>query len=198
MKGMKKNLSSQREVRLQSICNNRVMQTLFDKYEDLNMNQYTEGKQDLLVFNNPESTRMKEQMDHMIDNQKNSFDHMYHWCKGEIYDIKAIVNAISFKENFEKTLKKTEAKKSNTQADLENVNQGKKTLRTILKNEKDAGGLQTTIDVAEKELENLDTIIAILTIYMGEQVIPKFKKEKLKIYHKLMQQFTVIEINNAH
>jgi hypothetical protein len=141
MKGMKKNLSSQREVRLQSICNNRVMQTLFDKYEDLNMNQYTEGKQDLLVFNNPESTRMKEQMDHMIDNQKNSFDHMYHWCKGEIYDIKAIVSAISFKENFEKSLKKTEAKKSNTQADLENVNQGKKTLRTILKNEKDAGGL---------------------------------------------------------
>ena len=117
------------------------MQTLFDKYEDLNMTQYTEGKQDLLVFNNPESTRMKEQMDHMIDNQKNSFDHMYHWCKGEMYDIKAIVNAIAFKENFEKTLKKTEAKKTNTQTDLENVNQGKKTIRTLLKNEKDAGGL---------------------------------------------------------
>jgi hypothetical protein len=174
------------------------MQTLFDKYEDLNMTQYTEGKQDLLVFNNPESTRMKEQMDHMIDNQKNSFDHMYHWCKGEMYDIKAIVSAIAFKENFEKTLKKTETKKSNTQTDLENVNQGKKTIRTLLKNEKDAGGLQSTIENTEKELENLDTIIAILTSYMGEQVIPKFKKEKLKIYHKLMQQFTVIEINNAH
>lgn len=137
-------------------------------------------------------------MDHMIDNQKNSFDHMYHWCKGEMYDIKAIISAIGFKERFEQSLKKTEAKKTNTQADLENVNLGKKTLRTILKNEKDAGGLQSTIDTAEKELENLDTIIAILTIYMGEQVIPKFKKEKLKIYHKLMQQFTVIEINNAH
>ena len=44
MKAMKKNLSTQREVRLQSICNNRVLQQLFDKYEDLNMNQYTEGK----------------------------------------------------------------------------------------------------------------------------------------------------------
>lgn len=114
MKGMKKNLSQFREVRLQSICNNRVLQTLFDKYEDLNMTNYTEGKQELLVLNNPESSKMKESMDHMIDNQKNSFDHMYHWCKGEIYDIKAIVNAIAFKENFEKMLKKTETKKSNT------------------------------------------------------------------------------------
>ena len=114
MKAMKKSLSSFREVRLQSICNNRVLQTLFDKYEDLNMTNYTEGKQELLVLNNPESSKIKEQMDHMIDNQKNSFDHMYHWCKGEIYDIKAIVNAIAFKENFEKMLKKTETKKSNT------------------------------------------------------------------------------------
>jgi hypothetical protein len=114
MKVMKKNLSQFREVRLQSICNNRVLQTLFDKYEDLNMTNYTEGKQELLVLNNPESSKMKESMDHMIDNQKNSFDHMYHWCKGEIYDIKAIVNAIAFKENFEKMLKKTETKKSNT------------------------------------------------------------------------------------
>ncbi len=81
---------------------------------------------------------------------------------------------------------------------MENVNQGKKTIRTLLKSEKDAGGLQTAIENTEKELENLDTIITILTIYLGEQVIPKFKKEKLKIYHKLMQQFTVIEINNAH
>ncbi len=98
------------------------------------MTNYTEGKQELLVLNNPESSKIKEQMEHMIDNQKNSFDHMYHWCKGEIYDIKAIVNAIAQKENFEKLLKKAETKKSNTQADLENVNQGKKTMRTLLKN----------------------------------------------------------------
>lgn len=41
-------------------------------------------------------------------------------------------------------------------------------------------------------------LIDIITIYLGEQVIPAFKKEKLKIYQKLMQQFTLIEINNAH
>lgn len=198
MKGMKKNLSSFRETRLQSICNNRVLQTLIDKYEDLNMTTYTEGKLDLLVLNNPESIRLKEQMEHMIDNQKNSFDHMYHWCKGEIYDIKAIVNAIAQRDAFERLLKKTETKKANTQSDLENVNQGKKTVRTLFKSQNDASGMMNSIESAEKELENLEVLINIITIYLGEQVIPKFKKDKLKIYHKLMQQFTVIEINNAH
>jgi len=34
-------------------------------------------------------------MEHMVDNQKNPFDEMYHWIKGEIYDIKAIQAAIN-------------------------------------------------------------------------------------------------------
>jgi hypothetical protein len=53
-------------------------------------------------------------MEHMVQNQKNPFEEMYHWCKGEIYDIKAIVAAIWSKEALEKLLKKTETKKANT------------------------------------------------------------------------------------
>jgi seryl-tRNA synthetase len=90
----------------------------------------------------------------MIDNQKNAFDEMYHWCKGEIYDIKAIMAAISQKETLERELKRTETKKSNIQEDLENVNQGKKSVRTLFKNEKDASGMMNMIENAEKELEN--------------------------------------------
>lgn len=81
---------------------------------------------------------------------------------------------------------------------MEHVNQGKKTIRTIFKSEKDASTMMTAIESNEKDLENLGVLIDIITIYLGEQVIPQFKKEKLKIYQKLMQQFTVMEINNAH
>jgi hypothetical protein len=38
---------------------------------------------------------------------------MYHWCKGEIHDIQAIMADIAQKETFEKLLKKTESKKQN-------------------------------------------------------------------------------------
>lgn len=208
LKAFKKSLSNFRETKTQSIANSRVLCGLLDKYEDLNMNCYTENSPDKMVLNNPEYKQLKDSMEHMVDNQKNPFDEMYHWIKGEIYDIKAIQAAINQKDSFEKLLKRTESKKTNTQQDLENVNQSRKTLRTIFKTEKDASSMLTTIESvstlgsitlqAEKELENLAVLIDIITIYLGEQAIPQFKKEKLKIYHKLMQQFTVMEINNAH
>ena len=122
MKGLKKTLANFRDVKTQSIANNRVLMGLLDKYEDLNMNCYTENSADKMVLNNPDQKQLKDQMEHMVDNQKNPFDEMYHWCKGEIYDIKTIVATITQKDSFEKLLKKTETKKTNTQADLENVN----------------------------------------------------------------------------
>ena len=106
--------------------------------------------------------------------------------------------AIGQKEAFEKLLKKTESKKQNQQSDLEHVNQGKKTIRTMFKSEKDATQMMTSIESSEKDLENLGVLLDVVTIYLGEQVVPAFKRDKLKMYQKLMQQFTVMEINNAH
>jgi hypothetical protein len=50
----------------------------------------------------------------MIDEMKNPFAEMYHWCKGEIYDIQAVIEAINGRENVDKELKKMEAKKKST------------------------------------------------------------------------------------
>lgn len=41
-------------------------------------------------------------------------------------------------------------------------------------------------------------LFEVVTIYLGETVIPKFKSEKLKVYSRIMQQFNIMEINNAH
>lgn len=41
-------------------------------------------------------------------------------------------------------------------------------------------------------------MLELVTIYLGERIIPAFKREKLQIYTKLVQQFNVIEINNSH
>ncbi len=46
----------------------------------------------------------------------------------------------------EQAIKKLESKKKNTQADLENVNAGKKTIRTLLKSDKDTTGMLNTIE----------------------------------------------------
>ena len=41
-------------------------------------------------------------------------------------------------------------------------------------------------------------MLDLVTVYLGRDVIPKIKKEKLELYKKVSQQFHVIEISNSH
>ena len=50
------------------------------------------------------------------------------------------------KESIEKQLKKYESKKKDVQTDLDNVTAGKKSVRTIFKNQNDAGGLVNSLE----------------------------------------------------
>jgi len=73
-------------------------------------------------------------MDHVAENLKNPYEDMYHWCKGEIYDLQALSEAVQARDNIEKNQKKMENSKRDTQNDLDNVTTGRKTVRTIFKN----------------------------------------------------------------
>jgi len=44
----------------------------------------------------------------------------------------------------------------------------------------------------------LQVLLELVTIFLGERIVPTFKREKLSVYTKLIQQFNVIEINNSH
>ena len=44
----------------------------------------------------------------------------------------------------------------------------------------------------------MQSLYELSCINMGENIIPVFKKEKFSIYVKLIQQFNIMEINNAH
>jgi len=54
------------------------------------------------------------------------------------------------------------------------------------------------LEDTDKEIEALNTLYDIITIYLGEKVIPQFKTKKTAIYSKIVQQFNVMQINNAH
>lgn len=54
------------------------------------------------------------------------------------------------------------------------------------------------IESTDREIASTKLLVDLLTIYLGEKVIPVFKKEKLGLYHRILKQFTVIEINNSH
>lgn len=85
-------------------------------------------------------------MDHLVDNLKNPFEEMYNWCKGEHYDIEALQDSIMSRENLEAQKKKLEIKKREAQTDLDNVTTGKKSVRTIFKNQADTTGMVSSIE----------------------------------------------------
>ena len=50
---------------------------------------------------------IKDQVAKLSDGLKNPYFNLYHWCKGELFDIEAIYNAINVKDRvFEKINKK--------------------------------------------------------------------------------------------
>lgn len=114
LKAMKKAVQNFKVQKNTAIANYKILLNFLDQYEELNLTQYTGKKTDRLVIGDPKNKELKDQMDHMVENLKNPYEEMYHWCKGEIYDLQALGDAVASKENIEKTLKKLETKKHNT------------------------------------------------------------------------------------
>ena len=41
-------------------------------------------------------------------------------------------------------------------------------------------------------------LLDVITIYIGGTLIEQFKKEKLSLYKRIIQQYHVLEFSNAH
>jgi hypothetical protein len=54
------------------------------------------------------------------------------------------------------------------------------------------------IETTEREIMGSTLLGDLLTIYIGDKVLTTFKKEKMGLYHRILQQFTVIEVSNSH
>jgi hypothetical protein len=120
---MRKQSEQFRENKASMIGAYKALYTILDKYEELNLTTYMDGNKDKLVIGDPSNKEvLKDQVQHMVENLKNPYEEMYHWVKGEMYDIQALNTAIQGRENIWKSLSKMEKTKTNTQSDLEHVN----------------------------------------------------------------------------
>lgn len=81
---------------------------------------------------------------------------------------------------------------------MSDVSAGKKTFTTLFKDSSDASTMANKIESTDREIAAHTLLANMLTIYIGDKVIPAFKKEKLGLYHRILKQFTVIEISNSH
>lgn len=165
-----------------------------DRYENLNMQHYSEMNSNLLVFHNPANEDLRISLHQASMSLRNPYIDLYHWIKGELYDIEAIRNAVKARTDTLEKLRALEGKKRDVQKDLEAVSTGQTTVTTLFKNSNDTGAMANKIDQHEREIVAHQMLYDLLSAYLGEKVIPAFKKEKLSLYHRILQQFTVIEI----
>jgi hypothetical protein len=69
MKLLKKNIEAYQSVKDQSIAHNKIFYNLIDKYEELNLTDYLDGKNEgVLVFADPNGNDLKEQSDLLAEN----------------------------------------------------------------------------------------------------------------------------------
>jgi len=182
----------------QVMMNYAGMSKVLNEYEDLNLSHYTDMESHRLVLNNPSNSALKESMLHTIENLRNPFTDLYHWVKGEVYDLTAFNNAVEERKKILTRVKELKKKAVGTKKDIESVNEGKKTVSTLFKDQNDVGAMTHKIENTERELEIYTQLLDVMTVYLGRAVLPAYKAEKLRLYQRILQQFHVVEISNSH
>ena len=171
--------------------------TLVD-YENNSLAYYRDQDVNSLVFAFADYPRLDDQFKKSVESLKNPFTDLYHWIKGEIYDLQAFQVALNARKASQNAVKELEKKIKQTKADINNVSAGKKTVNTLFKNTGDVHKMQSNLETYERDHEAQKKIYDVMTVYQAQTVMPQFKKEKLALYTAIIQHFSVIEISNSH
>jgi hypothetical protein len=178
------------------------MTSLF-KYEDNNVEYYSESDVDKRILTNPDvHSDLKDKVDTTFKGLRNPYREAYLVLKGELLDLQGMADAITGREQVVKMQSGCASKIRSDKEEMEKLQQGKTTLKSIFKSSKSKENeiltLQATIEVQNKDLLDYKKLIHWLTIYHGQVAINKFKKEKQRQYLKLMHNMSVKEISNSH
>ena len=133
MRKMLENFNRMKNVKENNIIDYRTFVNVLDKYEGLNMNCYVNGDLSQLVINDTNNTQIKDGMDSLVRGLRNPFMTLYNWSRGDVSDLEAVMEAIALRDHIGSLRSKTELQKKATQSDLDNMQVGKKTIRTVFK-----------------------------------------------------------------
>ena len=202
MEVQKKQLKRMIQVKDATDVNYKFIIQSMMKYEDQNVDYYSDSDANKRILTNPNLSDMKERMDETYRGWKNPYKDSYLWLKGELLDLRGLNEALLGREQVVKQQSSAESKKRSDQQELEKLTQGKTTLKSVFKSksskENDILNLQAAIEVANKDIADYKKLINFLTIYHGQVAIQKFKKEKSTMYLKMLNNFCIKEISNSH
>ena len=71
-------------------------------------------------------------------------------------------------------------------------------MTTVFKKQDDVGSMTNKIASRNTDIDYQGRLLDLLTVYLGGILLEEFKKEKLALYKRIVQQFHVLEISNSH
>lgn len=106
----------------------------FNKFEESTVAVY--GLADFSnnrVVSNTDDAQVRNTLDRIPEHFENPFRNLKHWIKEEIIDFHSIVEAIGQREALEGARMNAEKKRKSAQSNLDKLNAGKKTFKTLFK-----------------------------------------------------------------
>jgi sorting nexin-1/2 len=174
----------------------------FIKFEETAVDYYADGDRALRIMTHPSAAELSTNIDETIKSWKNPFREAWLWIKGELLDVRGMMDAMNGRDAVIQKQLKTEQKIRDKQKELDKMTLGKTTLKSFFKTksgvEKDILNYQADIEAMNVDVEDYRKLINFITIYHGQLAIDKFKKAKLLQYQKMLNFFAVREIGNAH
>lgn len=84
------------------------------RYEDMNLQHYTDMNSAELLMTNPDNSELFAGLNDVAGKLQNPYIDIYHWAKGEIFDLLALTNAVKERNKCEAGVKELEKKKRDT------------------------------------------------------------------------------------
>lgn len=174
----------------------------FIKFEDISLDYYADGELNQRAITHPGATEAKENINKTISDWKNPYKEAYIWLKGELLDLMGARDCINGRDDVSAKLNDLEKEKKNRQTELEKMSMGKTTLKSFFKSkstiETDITRYQREVETMTQDLEDYRKLVTFITIYHGHIAIDKFKSNKVAQYMRMLNNFAVREISNAH
>ena len=65
-----------------------------ERYENFNLQNYTDMVTENLILTNPDNMELKIKLQELTGNLQNPYIDLYHWSKGEIFDLQAVMFSV--------------------------------------------------------------------------------------------------------
>lgn len=140
----------------------------------------------------------------LIKKFKNPFKILYLWCNQELLDVKALQDALVMRDKLEQ--RRHEMMKQVRMTEQEVFAMRPSTSGSVKELFNDDGNTEkvnrklnsgaNTYDV-QKDIVHFVMINEMLTSFVSNQMLPRFKAEKAENYRKILKQFSILEIENS-